>query len=183
MTVSVVKLPPLNAQKGVVLIVGLVMVLLISIIALAAIRGSGMQEAMLGNTRDRNIAFQSAEAGLSAGESIVDEDLVAIAPACPTAGVCSGDREATPANSVMYFTDALWTSEGVTTTALNLPTKSQPIYIVEELAMYRPDDGSSVDGIGGVTQIVPYRITSKGVGLTAESTAIVQSYYHRSAPN
>lgn len=183
MTVSLVKLSSLNTQKGVVLIVGLVMVVLISIIALAAIRGSGMQEAMLGNTRDRNIAFQSAEAGLTAGESVVDEDLVPIAPVCPTTGICFGDREATPSNSVMYFTDALWTSEGVTTTTLNLPTKSQPIYVLEELAMYRPDDGSGLDGIGGVTQIVPYRITSKGVGLTAESTAIVQSYYHRSAPN
>lgn len=183
MTVPLVKLSTINAQKGVVLIVGLVMVLLLSIIALAAIKGSGMQEAMLGNTRDRNIAFQAAEAGLSAGEAIVDEDLVAIAPACPTTGVCFGDRDATPANSVLFFTDALWTSLGVTTTALSLPTKSQPIYVVEELELYRPDDGSSVDGIGGVTQIVPYRITSKGVGLTAESTAIVQSYYHRSAPN
>lgn len=172
-----------RSQEGVVLIVGLIMVLLLSIIALAAMRGSGLQEAMMGNTRDRNIAFQAAEAGLTAGEAVVNEDLVAVAPSCPSAGICSGDLDATPSQSVLYFDDDAWTDKTVLTTSMALPTKSQPQYIVEELALYRPDDGSSVDGIGGVTQIVPYRITSKGVGLTKESTAILQSYYHRNAPN
>jgi type IV pilus assembly protein PilX len=171
-----------HSQAGVVLIVGLVMVLLISIVALAAIKGSGLQEAMTGNARDRNIAFQAAEAGLTAGEAIVDETLVAIAPVCPSTA-CSGNRDSTPANSVIYFDEAAWTGNTILTTGMSLPTKSQPRYIVEELPLYRPDDGSSVDGIGSVTEIVPYRITSRGVGLTAESTAIIQSFYHRSAPN
>jgi type IV pilus assembly protein PilX len=171
-----------RSQKGVVLIVGLVMVLLISIIALAAIKGSGLQEAMTGNARDRNIAFQAAEGGLTAGEAVVDENLVIIAPVCPSA-VCSGDREVFPANSVIYFDETGWTTNTILTTAMALSKKSQPRYIVEELPLYRPDDGSGVDGIGSVTEIVPYRITSRGVGLTAESTAIIQSFYHRSAPN
>lgn len=180
MTVPVANLAAINSQKGVVLIVGLVMVLLISIVALAAIKGSSLQEAMTGNARDRNIAFQAAEAGLSQGESIVNEDLVAVAPVCPTANVCM--LETTPAASVLFYDDTAWTNNSAVTN-MSLPTESQPTYIVEELPLYRPDDGSSVDGIGGVTQIVPYRITSRGVGLTAESTAIIQSYYHRSAPN
>ena len=171
-----------RSQTGVVLIVGLVMVVLISIVALAAIKGSGLQEAMSGNARDRNIAFQAAEAGLTAGESIVDETLVAVAPTCPSA-VCSGNRNANPADSVIYFDETAWINNSILTTAMALPTNTQPRFIVEELPLYRPDDGSNVDGIGSVTEIVPYRITSRGVGLTAESTAIIQSFYHRSAPN
>ena len=171
-----------HSQVGVVLIVGLVMVLLISIVALAAIKGSGLQEAMTGNARDRNIAFQAAEAGLTAGESVVDETLVTVAPVCPST-VCSGNRDVIPANSVIYFNETAWINNTILTTAMALPTKAQPRFIVEELPLYRPDDGSSVDGIGSVTEIVPYRITSRGVGLTAESTAIIQSFYHRSAPN
>lgn len=179
MSTSVRKFPTFHKQKGVVLIVGLVMVLLISIIALAAIKGSGMQEAMLGNTRDRNIAFQAAEAGLSAGEAIVDEDAVILAPQCPTAGVCIAALSAS--GSVIYMSDTTWAATAATASALALPTKSQPSHIVEELPIYRPDDGSDLSGISSVTQIIPYRISSKGVGLTSESTAIVQSYYHRSA--
>jgi hypothetical protein len=59
-------------QSGMVLLVALVMVGLMSIIAVAAIRGSNMQEAMAGNLRDRNLAFQSAEAGLRIGEANVE---------------------------------------------------------------------------------------------------------------
>lgn len=171
-----------SSQKGVVLIVGLVMVLLISIVALAAIKGSGLQEAMTGNARDRNIAFQAAEAGLTSGESVVDENLVIIRPDCPST-VCVTDLDVNPANSVIYFDDTAWTNNTVLTTAMALPTRSQPRFIVEELEIYRPDDGSGLDGISSVTEIVPYRITSRGVGLTDESTAIIQSFYHRSAPN
>lgn len=176
MSAFVGKLPATKNQQGVVLIVGLVMVLLISIIALAAIKGSSLQEAMVGNTRDRNVAFQASEAGLSAGESIVDEDVVVVEPVCPATGVCI--LETTPVNSILLWTDALWTANGVTA-SLSLPTSSQPLYVVEQLPDYQPDDGSSVDGIGGLTIVRPYRISSKGAGLTADASAIIQSYYHR----
>jgi len=176
----------IRSQQGVVLIVGLVMVLLISIIALAAIKGSGLQEAMLGNARDRNVAFQAAEAGLSLAESIIDQDRVSTPPACPTSGVCVLDLDRSPANSVIYFDDAKWTAQGVTTSTMSLSTKSQPIYIIEELQPYRPDDGSALDGISSVTEVIPYRLSAKGVGLTglssgtdAASTVVVQSFYHR----
>src|SRR5690554_6705986 len=61
-----------SSQSGAVLIVGLVMVLLITIIGLAAERGSNMQEMMAGNMRDMNISFQNAESGLRIGESQVN---------------------------------------------------------------------------------------------------------------
>src|SRR5690606_41431153 len=65
-------LASLSSQNGAVLIVGLIMVLLITIIGLAAVRGSNMQEMMAGNMRDMNISFQNAEAGLRIGESQVN---------------------------------------------------------------------------------------------------------------
>jgi Tfp pilus assembly protein PilX len=82
---------------------------------------------------------------------------------------------------VIYFDETAWTTNTILTTAMALPTKSQPRYIVEKLEKFRPDDGSEVSGIGGVTEVTPYRITARGVGLTAESTAITQSFYHRNA--
>ena len=57
-------------QQGAVLIIGLIMMLLLTVIGLASVRGTDLQERMAGNMRDRNLAFQSAEAGLRAGELV-----------------------------------------------------------------------------------------------------------------
>ena len=65
------KITCMYRQRGALLIVALVMVLLIAIVGMAAIRGTGLQEAMSGNMRDRNIAFQAAESALRSGEVLV----------------------------------------------------------------------------------------------------------------
>lgn len=175
-----------RAQKGAVLIVGLIVVLLMSIIGLAAIRGSGLQEAMAGNMRDRNLAFQAAESGLSAGEAN-------IALTVPVAPICDGtlrnsikcwfDLSSTPSTSVDLLTDSAFSAKGILTTLGLTYVKSQPTYVQEELATFSPNDGSALDesGVTNITKLTPYRTTAKGVGLTAESQVIVQSTYNRSA--
>lgn len=61
-----------NKEKGVVLIVALIMVLIMTMAGMAAIRGSGLQEMMAGSMRDLNVRFQTAEAGLRYAETHVD---------------------------------------------------------------------------------------------------------------
>jgi type IV pilus assembly protein PilX len=175
-----------QAQKGAVLIVGLIVALLMSIIGLAAIRGSGLQEAMAGNMRDRNLAFQAAESGLSAGEANVAVT-VAVPPICDGtvhgSAKCWFDLSSTPANAVDYLSDSSFSVKGILT-ALGLTyVDSQPIYVQEELTTFSPNDGSALDesGVTNITKLTPYRTTAKGVGLTAESQVIVQSTYNRSA--
>ncbi len=60
-----------NSQQGAILIVALIMLLLVTIIGLASIRGTSLQERMAGNLRDQELALQAAEAALRQGESIV----------------------------------------------------------------------------------------------------------------
>ncbi len=60
-----------NSQQGAILIVALIMLLLVTIIGLASIRGTSLQERMAGNLRDQELALQAAEAALRKGESIV----------------------------------------------------------------------------------------------------------------
>lgn len=55
-------------QTGAVLIVGLIMMLLLTILGLASMGDSELQERMSGNVRDRNIAFQAAEGALRIAE-------------------------------------------------------------------------------------------------------------------
>jgi Tfp pilus assembly protein PilX len=60
-------------QSGVVLIISLVMLLLLSIIGISGMAVTILEEAMAANHRDRNLAFQAAEAALRAGERKIEE--------------------------------------------------------------------------------------------------------------
>ncbi len=60
--------PPFRPQRGAALIIALILLLVMSLLAVTSLRGTLMQERMSANTHDRDLAFQSAEAGLRMGE-------------------------------------------------------------------------------------------------------------------
>jgi len=55
-------------ERGAVLLVSLAMLLLLTVIGLAGMRMVQLEERMAGNLRDRQMAFQTAEAALREGE-------------------------------------------------------------------------------------------------------------------
>ncbi len=67
------KFPAASQQRGAVLIVALIMLLLLTIIGLSSMRGTSLQENMAGNMRDSNMALQASEAALRKGEEQVAE--------------------------------------------------------------------------------------------------------------
>jgi len=60
--------PPARPQRGAVLEVALVILLLVAVVRLAAARGSLLQDKMSANFYDREIAFQAVQAALRQGE-------------------------------------------------------------------------------------------------------------------
>jgi type IV pilus assembly protein PilX len=58
-------------QRGAALGVALILLVLVTLIGLAAIRGVTVQQRMTANFSDRQVGFQAAEAGLRAGEAAV----------------------------------------------------------------------------------------------------------------
>lgn len=56
------------SQGGAVLFVALIMLLLLTIMGLAAMRNTNLEERMAGNLRDQSIAFLASEAALRSGE-------------------------------------------------------------------------------------------------------------------
>lgn len=58
-------------QRGVALVVALVLLVVATLIGLAGIRGTTLQEHMSANMYDRSLAFQRAEAALRAAESAI----------------------------------------------------------------------------------------------------------------
>jgi type IV pilus assembly protein PilX len=63
---------PHKLQSGVVLVVSLIMLLLLTLIALSGSQSTSLEEKMAGNMRDRNLAFQAAEAALRDAESDIN---------------------------------------------------------------------------------------------------------------
>ncbi|WP_331352178.1 pilus assembly PilX family protein [Cellvibrio sp. UBA7671] len=173
-------------QAGVVLIVGLVMVLLITIVSLSAIRGTGLQENMAGNMRDRNIAFQATESALREGESIVGPNNKTLDPfeCVQESGLCQ-DLSINPQNSVLYMADAAWKLSAKESLLVIEEVASKPSYLIEELQVdmgaSAAAEGSAIDVAGMMTtgDAVPYRVTAKGVGLSQDTRVVLQSAYKR----
>lgn len=177
-----------HREAGAVLIVGLVMVLLISIIALSGIRSSNLQEAMAGNMRDRNLTFQAAETGLVSGEALVDFRINP--PECMnTATTCMRPLPVSqqPASeSVVYLKgqDFINKSRESLSDLAAAGIEDKPRFIIEELSPFTPlMDGSDLSiGKGDdLVSLLPYRITARGTGLGPDSSVIVQSTYNRFA--
>ncbi|MCQ4318306.1 pilus assembly protein PilX [Stutzerimonas zhaodongensis] len=63
-----------SKQRGAVLLVALIMLLLLTVLGAAAMRDTNLQERMAGNMRDQSLAFQAAEAALRFAEQEVRTD-------------------------------------------------------------------------------------------------------------
>jgi type IV pilus assembly protein PilX len=59
----------IKQQSGVVLVISLIMLLLLTIIGVTAMRVTGLEEKMAGNSKDQNVAFQASEVSLRDSET------------------------------------------------------------------------------------------------------------------
>jgi type IV pilus assembly protein PilX len=60
-----------STQRGVALVVSLILLVVATLLGLAGIRGTNLQERMSANLYDRSLAFQRAEAALRAAEDAI----------------------------------------------------------------------------------------------------------------
>ena len=73
-------------QRGVALLVVLMLLVIVTLLGIASMRGAIMQERMAANTTARNMSFQVAEAGLRQAEIIVRDGT----PTFPSTGCTAG---------------------------------------------------------------------------------------------
>lgn len=71
-------------QRGVVLIVALVLVAIMALVGLNAMRSVTLEERMAGHTYDRSVSFQGAESALREAEA-----LIVLNKPTPAAGACN----------------------------------------------------------------------------------------------
>jgi len=171
-------------QQGVVLIVGLILMLLLTLIGMSAMRGSNMQELMTSNVKDRNMAFQAAEASLRYAENLIDTSTAN----CGTytgANGCYNDQNTTA--PIMSWSSTQWANNSMEAN-VDLSLSKKPRYVIEKItsaSVVTSNTGGSVEfGAQSSTAntATTYRVTSLGYGATLDSQVVLQSTFRTLAP-
>lgn len=158
-------------QRGVALVVALLLLVVITLVGLAAVRGTIMQQKMAANLFDRQIAFQGAEAAMRAATARIAAYPGDIARNCQAGGVfCQGNPFDDPnldTGKIMTVTSG--TASGQF--AKSSVAVSQPQYVVENMGnWYNPSTstgfGQSANSHnygaqGTSTTAVYYRVTAR----------------------
>jgi len=152
------RFPGAREQRGVVLIVALVILVLITLVGVSTIRTTTMEEKMAGNARDRDKSFQAAEAAVLRCLALLDAGTY---PATVLAPVAASAVPSTPHWEVA----ANWVAASPNSHAVDMSTAGlaeNPRCIAEAL------------GAAG-----SYRVTGRAVGGSAESVVMLQATYSK----
>lgn len=170
---------PRKAQQGAALLVVLMLLLIVTLLGIASMRGTIMQERMAANVTARSMAFQVAEAGLRQAEMIARDGTVTF----PSAG-CGGGR--CKDDSWTTATD-FWADSGTgyqTGNAVNVGNSQtiSPRFIIEDYGQTSVGGGAkcvdmSKPCFSGPSQAV-FRITSFARAPNG-AEVILQTIYRR----
>ena len=170
---------PRGRQQGAALILALIFLLLMTLLSTSSMRTSTMQERMAGNTRDWNLGFQAAEAGLRVAEEyLLDTDVL------PEFNDVDGFYQVNSTDRPVWVGDAPSPGSGYVTLAAIPGTSEPPRYYIEKLSSIRPAGASTETGTP-VDEIFYFRVTAVGYGAAVDSadaplTAVVLSTVYRS---
>jgi type IV pilus assembly protein PilX len=132
-------LRPPRAQQGIALVVALILLVIITLVGLAAVSGTIMQNKMASNQYDRQIAFQSAESTLRQARTWLladDTDRSAIRDCTQRDNPCASNP----------FADG---GAGTTADKLGDLATDSPEYIVEKVALGGGGTGTGCDSANG----------------------------------
>jgi type IV pilus assembly protein PilX len=167
-------------QNGAILVVSLLLLLVLTVLGLTAMQVTRMEERMAGNTRDKDVAFQGAEAGLREGEAqletLTEEPIPCTAAPCDVweRGANEMIGELRDKNSAWWTTNSQQfgdDGEG------DMQTSEQPRFVVQEIRRIENDlnVGQSDDGSGRSV----YRVVSTSVGATSDARVMLETTFTR----
>ncbi|GBL44470.1 type IV fimbrial biogenesis protein PilX [Sulfuriferula multivorans] len=173
-------------QRGAALFVSLVFLVILTLLGVAAFQSATLQEKMTGNLRDQSVAFQSAEAALRDGESVVAASLNTASPAdyactnglcrptfCDSGGTC------TPVAGTPQWQNVSWAPSSTNTVLISSSitgVAQQPRYVIEMMNSFVPDSGSQKSNTPS-NLVTPFRVTAVGWGSNVLSRSTLQSVY------
>ena len=168
-------------QRGIILMSSLLLLVVVTILALAMFRSFGIQERIAGNTRERQRALHAAEGAQTYAEWWLSNNSSTAPNVCNSllsanlaqGQICSNKL----INTVASVVSVPWTSGassiGVTYNpgnAMNVTTTAGNDTYYDVPRFYIADMGVSADGRGEI-----YQVDAAGYGATANTVAVVES--------
>lgn len=184
---SIANLSSAQHQGGAVLVVSLLLLLVMTVLALGASQSTRMQERLAGSARNHDLAFQSAEAGLRAGERFVDAPALTAAPFPCTTGRCEVYELGIATQALSYEDQAFQNRSWWTANAWEYAATAQisgtdlavnePQFYIEEVE--EVTDTLTIPPTGPPPSRMYYRITSRAEGGTDTAQVVLQSTFAR----
>lgn len=174
-----------NTQRGAVLMISLMILLIMTVIGIAAMSSTTMEEKMAANSQQRQQAFQAAETALRSAEDWLTANITRVSDLSDfdgSGGLYSqrpttvGATLAPPTFNI--FDETAWAANGVATGAL-LNGQAAPRYIIEYIGDFG-SDRPLLDPSQGV-QVARYafRITAMGWSVDGTARYLLRSHYAR----
>ena len=181
------------------MVVALLILLVLTVLGVAGMSTTSLEERMAGNSRDREIAFQAAETALREGEAFIGAANFTNLPTDPynpltgdnftancTGGYANGLCAPAEAGHDDVWEDstlAVWTTAGshrAATTALTY-VKTAPLYIIEYLGpQVKPPETAVTCAANPSPCPQMFRITARATGGTTNALVMLQSVYKKS---
>ena len=158
--------PKHQAERGIVLVIALILLVIISLLAVTSLRNAGSSESVAGNVRTTELATQAADIALRHCESSAIKITKLIANASDTSAQATYPTTLVEANVQRVTTADQWKSvsnwDSTTTAVFVLPST-----LVGDTATYKRPPECMVESLTGVTPTGPpasFVITARGFG-------------------
>lgn len=160
-----------DRQRGAVLVVSLIILLIVTMLAVGSMRNTILEEKMAGNTSDRNLAFQSTESAVREAEVFV-ESVVSLG----NFGDSGGLRGRTALEPSFYATNTWSDTSNHVVAGTDFGAYANPQYYVKHVTTVAGTEGSlNLSGYGdnkGTGDVTIFRITARGTGASADSAEV-----------
>ena len=172
-----------RSEQGVALFLALVVLLIITMLGVSGLQTTTLEERMAGNARDRDLAFQAAEAALTDAERVLEDSVL------PSFDDRNGLYRINAANRPIWAGPDQQTGNGAITYSVDRPgagsqaavldgVARQPEYFIEQYPA-TPVPGGSLEAGTPVDELAFFRITARGFGGRANTVVVLQTGYQR----
>lgn len=155
-----------QAERGIVLVIALILLVVISMLAVTSMRNAGSSESVMGNVRTTELATQAADIALRHCESSAIKITKLIANPLDTSAQATYPTTLAAANVLRANTAVQWQStpnwDTSTTAAFELPSS-----LVGGTATFKRPPECMVESLTGITATGPpasFVITARGFG-------------------
>lgn len=163
-------------QRGAVLAVSLIVLLVLTLVGVASLQSTSLEERMAGNLRDLNLALQASESTLREAEGVID----GLANAT---GFGTGGGLYSLGNAPDPFSTGTWTGASSNQASQNYGNAANPRYFIELIGDFEEDTSTDINvfnyGQASSGVVTVFRIVSRGTGATGTAQIILESFYGR----